>query len=148
MSIDGTLLGAIDITFVKPDRAVDIIVFYKEHSVTNFKQSYASSSPFRLISLGVGTQYDIQLAGQAANGNVGPRSALITVSIPVNLQLVTGNPAIIMIDNDHECPEPMLITGPRGLQGLQGIQGPPGIDSDPDIDNNYTIILSPTHISP
>lgn len=83
LSIDGTLFGHIDVTFTKPDRAVDVIIFYKETSDTVFKQSYASMSPFSLLSLKVGTQYNIQLAGQAANGSLGPVSTLMTVEIPV-----------------------------------------------------------------
>lgn len=84
LAIDGALFGSIDVSFTKPDRAVDIIVYYKEHTDDLFKQSYASSSPFQLISLKVGTEYDIQLGGQAANGSLGPLSELTTITIPTS----------------------------------------------------------------
>ncbi len=91
LAIDGALFGSIDVSFTKPDRAVDVIVYYKEHTDELFKQSYASSSPFRLISLKVGTEYDIQLAGQAANGSLGPLSELVTITIPTSA-ITTSTP--------------------------------------------------------
>jgi len=91
LSVDGSIFGHIDVTFTKPDRAVDIIIFYKEASDTEYKQSYASMSPFRLISLMVGTQYNLYMAGQAANGSLGPTSTVTTVTIPTDL-LTVGTP--------------------------------------------------------
>jgi len=91
LSIDGNIFGHIDVTFTKPDRVVDIIVFYREVSELHYKQSYASESPFRLISLMVGTEYQIYLAGQAANGSLGPVSPVVTVTIPTEV-IQTGVP--------------------------------------------------------
>ena len=89
LSIDGVIFGHIDVSFTKPDRAVDIVVYYKEQSDGNYKQSYASTSPFRLISLKVGTLYNIQLAGQSANGSLGPLSALVNIIIPTTALTVS-----------------------------------------------------------
>ena len=126
--IDSTLFGAIDITFVKPDRAVGIIIYYREVGIDNFKQSFAFSSPFRLINLKVGGQYQLQLAGQAANGNISSvLSPLVTVTIPFAIILTLGSQ---VIETEPEYIEPFIIPGPRGLQGLQGLQGIPGIDAD------------------
>lgn len=81
LTVDGILIGHIDISFTKSDRSVDVIVFYREQGVANFKQSYASESPFRLISLRADTTYELQLAGQAANGSLGPMSTLTSVVV-------------------------------------------------------------------
>jgi hypothetical protein len=80
-SIDETLFAHIDITCTKPDRAVGIVVRFREQGNENFKYTYTPELPVRLVSLKVGTIYDIQVAGQAANGSVGPFSDLQQVEI-------------------------------------------------------------------
>lgn len=82
-TVDSMLYGFIDISFDKPDRVVDVIVFYRAIGDVQFKQSYASMSPFKLISLRAGVVYQCQMAGQAANGALGPLSPLVNVTLPL-----------------------------------------------------------------
>ena len=105
LSVDGTLFGQIDITFTKPDRAVNVIAYYKEHSDTVYKQSTLTISPSRIISLKVGVQYDIQIAGQSANNSIGPLSPLvnivvdtsaIAVGMPTNLQATGTYQSVVL----------------------------------------------------
>jgi len=103
LSVDGTIFGAIDITYTLPDRAVDIVAYYKETSDINFKQSYASTSPFRLTSLKVGTQYSIQLAGRSANNSIGPLSPLTNITIPTSI-LPTFTPGSVMFTGTNGLP--------------------------------------------
>ena len=132
-AVDGTLFGAIDVNFIKPDRAVCVIIYYREVGVTNFKQSFAFSSPFRLINLKVGIQYQLQLAGQAANSNISNvLSPLVTVTIPFAIRLVIGSE--IFINETEQPDEPMLIPGLRGPQGIPGLQGVPGLDAEDPIE--------------
>lgn len=84
LSFDQVLFGHIDISFTLPNRAVNIVARYKEVSVTNFELSQLSTSPARLGNLKVGTTYHIQIAGQAANGDVGPFSLLTILTIPTS----------------------------------------------------------------
>ena len=90
LSIDGVIFGHIDVTFTLPDRAIDCVLFYREQSVSNFKVSYSSVSPLRLINLKVGTIYELQLSGQSANGSIGPRSTLTNVTLPTTSLDVTA----------------------------------------------------------
>ena len=85
LTADGTATGIIDITFIKPDRTVDIIIYYREQGTTEFKQSYSSTSPTKLISLKPDVTYQVQLAGQAANGSLGPLSTLTDVTITFSM---------------------------------------------------------------
>lgn len=82
LSVDSTLFGHIDITFTLPTRAIDVVIRYREVGVTAFKSSTAHSSPYRLPNLKVGVDYELQIAGEAANGAEGPYSPLTHVVIP------------------------------------------------------------------
>lgn len=82
LSVDEVIFGHIDIAFTPPDKAVAVVILYREDGVTNFKSSIAPSSPYRLIGLKIGTSYEVKLAGQAANGSLGPYSDLTEVVIP------------------------------------------------------------------
>lgn len=93
LTADGTATGVIDITFIKPDRTVDIIIYYREQGTTEYKQSYASTSPTKLISLKPDVIYQVQLAGQAANGSLGPLSVLTDVNI--NFSMSIGVPTAL-----------------------------------------------------
>ena len=87
LTADGTATGIIDITFVKPDRTVDVIIYYREQGTTEFKQSYSSTSPTKLISLKPDVTYQVQLGGQAANGSLGPLSTLTDVTITFSMSI-------------------------------------------------------------
>ena len=87
LTADGTATGIIDITFVKPDRTVDVIIYYREQGTTEFKQSYSSTSPTKLISLKPDVTYQVQLGGQAANGSLGPLSTLTDVTINFSMSI-------------------------------------------------------------
>lgn len=80
-SVNKTVGAFIDISFTLPVRAVGSEVFYRAVGQTQFKQSYANASPYRLIALEPGIAYELQLAGEAANGDLGPVSQLTTVMI-------------------------------------------------------------------
>ena len=82
LSIDQVIFGHIDISLTLPTRAVGMSVFYRETGVVNFKHSYCPDGTCRLINLKVGAQYEVKTAGVAANGHVGPFSALTAVNIP------------------------------------------------------------------
>ena len=137
IAIDGTVYGAIDITFIKPDRAVCVIVYYREVGVANFKQSFAFSSPFRLINLKAGIRYQLYLAGQAANNDISNvLSPLTIVAIPFGAVVIIGSPAHI---SDIDLPdEPMMIPGPTRPQGLQGI---PGLDGISEVDSEPVLLV-------
>lgn len=84
LSIDEALFGRIVITFTLPDRAVEAAIRYRETGHTVFKVSYSDhlASSFALNSLKVGTAYQLQVAGRAANNAVGPYSELTEVTMP------------------------------------------------------------------
>jgi hypothetical protein len=82
LSVDGNLFGHIDISYVKPRFAVSIAVRYRELGSVNFRTTDDEASPFRLTNLKVSSIYEVQLAGKAANGVLGPFSVLTTVVIP------------------------------------------------------------------
>ena len=65
-SVNKTVEAAIDISFTPPERAVGVEIFYREVGMADFKQSFASASPYRLIILQPGISYELQLAGEAA----------------------------------------------------------------------------------
>lgn len=137
-AVDGTLFGAIDVTFVKPDRAVCVVIYYNEKGIANPRQSFAFSSPVTLINLKVGTQYDLQLAGQAANGNVSSiLSPMVTVTIPFAIALVLGSQTV---EANTDCIEPFIVQGPRGPIGQQGQQGSPGFDVDESVFEPITLV--------
>lgn len=82
LSVDGTLFGEIEIAYTLPDRAIGVLIYYKETTDSVFKTSFSDTSPEKLINLKVGVEYDIQLAGEAANGSSGPVSSLVMLTIP------------------------------------------------------------------
>ncbi len=84
LSVDGTLFGHIDITYVKPRFAVRVVVRYREQGVSNFSTIRDEESPFRLSNLKVGSTYELQIAGQSVTGAVGPYSILEVVTIPTS----------------------------------------------------------------
>lgn len=84
LSLDQTLFGAIAIEYTLPNRAIGLLIHYREQGETVFKTSFANNSPERLINLKVGISYDLRLAGQASNGSIGPFSPIVTVMIPVD----------------------------------------------------------------
>lgn len=81
LNSDENLVGHVDITFVPPRFAVQTSVQYRQVGVTQFSTESASQSPYRLSNLAVGTDYEVQLAGQSVNGAVGPLSDLTTLTI-------------------------------------------------------------------
>jgi hypothetical protein len=101
LSIDNVLFGHIDIAFVKPARAIGVLICYRELGVTNFKTSFADSSPWRLPNLKVGQDYELALKGIAANGYVGPGSVVTQVTIPV-VELETNTPENFSITATYE----------------------------------------------
>ncbi len=82
LSLDKTLFGHIDISYVKPRFAESVIIRYRETGVSNFKTEYDKESPFRLTNLKVGVSYQLKIAGKSVNGSIGPYSNLTTVTMP------------------------------------------------------------------
>ena len=78
-----TAEGFIDIAFTLPAHAVGVEVFWREQGGTTDKQSYANTSPYRLLYLQPGVTYTLSLAGEAANGALGPSSVPDDVTVPV-----------------------------------------------------------------
>jgi len=89
LSVDNTLFGHIDISFVVPSRAIGVLVMYRENGVVNFKTSFAQASPWRLPNLKVGVVYNVKLVGISANGQLGIESSVEDVTIPTTLLDVT-----------------------------------------------------------
>lgn len=81
LSVDATLFGQILVAFTLPDRAVSALVYYKEASDTAYHVSSATVSPYSIANLKVGVEYQIQVAGMAANGAIGPLSFVYSILI-------------------------------------------------------------------
>lgn len=84
LSVDNTLFGQIDITFTLPERAIGVLILYKEHTESMYHTSVATVSPTSILNLKVGIQYDVKMTGQAANGSIGPFSPTEMVTIPTD----------------------------------------------------------------
>lgn len=91
LSVDGTLFGNISITFTLPARAIGALIYYKEHTDLDYHTSFAKTSPYSIPNLKVGIEYDLQMAGQAANGDIGPLSSVQMVTMPTTV-LGTNTP--------------------------------------------------------
>jgi len=143
-SRDSMMFGEINITFILPARAIGVLVHYRETDSTVWHTSFASTSPYSLQSLKVGSSYNIALAGQAANGALGPLSAITSVSLPVlSLSAATGK----LVPFEHGDDElPYMLPGAAGLRGPQGLQGPPGFDAEP-VEETWIVLTAPVVIT-
>ena len=83
LSIDGVIFGHVDVTFTLPDRAIQGAIAYREQGGNNFKVSFGLS-PYRVVSLKVGTTYEFKVTGVAANGKIAESfySPLTALTIP------------------------------------------------------------------
>lgn len=81
LSEDENLVGHIDIAYTKPRFATAVLIQYRQVGVDNFSSVTDTASPSRLSNLSVGTEYEVQIAGESANGSVGPFSPLTVVTI-------------------------------------------------------------------
>lgn len=94
LAVDGVIFGHIDITFTKPDRTVEVIIGYKESTSTEYSYVKSTDSPARISSLKIGSNYDIKIAGQAANGARGSFSTPIQVTMPTGI--ISSSPLFIL----------------------------------------------------
>lgn len=85
LSVDGTLFGHIDVEFTLPQFAVGGVIQYRQEDTINFTTVYPNVSPWRISGLQIGQVYQVQMAGIAANGFIGPFSELEDVEIPTSL---------------------------------------------------------------
>lgn len=99
---NGVPTGNIIVNATLPTFSVGLRIYYRQVSETSFKQSYGTDLPYTLIALLSAKTYDLQVAGEAANGFIGPRSPITQVTIPVVSPAIEHGSLIGLDDFDHE----------------------------------------------